>query len=105
MEWFSKWFNEDYELLYPHRNSDEAHQMVQLFERFSGKLSDKFVLDMCCGLGRVSVELSKHSKSVHGFDLSPYFIEKCIAQNKQQNVSFERLDMRDMSFENKFDVI
>lgn len=105
MEWFSKWFNEDYELLYPHRNSEEASRMVQLFEQFGCELSDKNVLDMCCGLGRVSIELSKSSKSVHGFDLSSYFIEKCIENNLQKNVSFERLDMREMAFENQFNVI
>ena len=105
MEWFSEWFNEDYEKLYAHRNKDEARLMVDLYESKIERLTHANVLDMCCGLGRVSYELAKRSERVHAFDLSPYFIEKCKQHNFYNNLTFEERDIRDMSFQSEFDTI
>ena len=35
-EWFQSWFNDDYLVLYPHRNAAEAAQLVSLIGQFTG---------------------------------------------------------------------
>ena len=57
--WYESWFNEDYSLLYPHGNKEEAIDIIRLFENKATTLTDKSVLDMCCGLGRISYEVGK----------------------------------------------
>lgn len=104
-EWFSDWFNEDYLLVYPHRNSDEAQGIIKLYEKYGQELKGKSVLDACCGLGRLSFLLAEKAASLTAFDLSPYFIAENKKKNSFKNLNFLELDIRDMKWENEFDAI
>jgi SAM-dependent methyltransferase len=104
-EWFKGWFNEDYALVYPHRDSGEAAQLLALFETHATAVNGKSVLDACCGLGRMSFALNNAGASVSAFDLSDYFISRCKEFDANQQISFSVLDVRDMAWQNRFDAI
>ncbi|MCB0279391.1 MAG: class I SAM-dependent methyltransferase [Calditrichaeota bacterium] len=103
--WFECWFNEDYEQIYSHRDNREAKQIISLFEKTVQPLTHSTVLDLCCGLGRVSHLLGEHALKVHAIDLSEYFISRCNEENDLDNVTYEVLDIRNIYWVNEFDVI
>ncbi|MEI8335804.1 MAG: class I SAM-dependent methyltransferase [Actinomycetes bacterium] len=65
------------------------------------------VLDVGCGPGRHSLELSRRGYEVTGVDLSPEFINLAVESAGSENLSidFEMLDVRDLAFEDEFDAV
>lgn len=65
------------------------------------------VLDLACGFGRHSIELSKRGFSVVGVDIMPELIEEAerLASAEKLNAEFICADLRDVSFDNEFDVV
>lgn len=64
------------------------------------------IIDIGCGTGRHSIELSKRGYSITGIDLSESLINKArekAAQNELQ-IDFLKLDARDLPFDKQFDV-
>lgn len=104
-EWFKGWFNEDYALVYPHRDSGEAAQLLALFEANASPVNGKSVLDACCGLGRMSFALNSAAALVSAFDLSEYFISRCKELDANQQIDFSVLDVRDMAWKDRFDAV
>lgn len=103
--WYENWFNEDYQLIYSHRDEKEIDEIIQHFESYCCSLNEKSVLDICCGLGRLSFKLAEQAKDVKAIDLSEYFINECKSKNNYENLEFLLHDMRDIKFENQFDAI
>ena len=64
------------------------------------------IIDIGCGTGRHSIELSKRGYSVTGIDLSESLLEKAREKAKQSGlqIGFLRHDARNLPFENQFDV-
>ena len=64
------------------------------------------ILDVGCGTGRHSIELSKRGYNVTGIDLSESLLEKAREKAAQSNlnITFLRHDARNLPFENQFDV-
>lgn len=64
------------------------------------------VLDVGCGTGRHSIELTKRGYSVTGIDLSDSLLEKAGEKAKIQNlkIDFQKQDARNLPFENEFDI-
>ncbi len=64
------------------------------------------IIDIGCGTGRHSIELSKRGYSMTGIDLSESLLEKAREKAKQNNVQIEflRHDARNLPFEKQFDV-
>lgn len=64
------------------------------------------LIDIGCGTGRHSIELSKRGYSVTGIDLSESMLEKAREKAKLQGlqIDFLRHDARDLPFEGKFDM-
>jgi len=64
------------------------------------------ILDVGCGTGRHSIELSKRGYSITGIDLSEAMLEKAREKAKAQNLDIEFLkqDARKLAFQNDFDV-
>jgi len=64
------------------------------------------ILDVGCGTGRHSIELTKRGYSVTGIDLSESMLEKARKMAKQNGVQIEFLhhDARNLPFSNQFDV-
>jgi 2-polyprenyl-3-methyl-5-hydroxy-6-metoxy-1,4-benzoquinol methylase len=67
---------------------------------------DLKIIDVGCGTGRHSIELSKRGYSITGIDLSESLIEKAREKAKKNGlqVQFLKHDARNLPFENQFDV-
>lgn len=63
------------------------------------------IIDIGCGTGRHSVELSKRGYAVTGIDLSDSMLEKARekARSNHLNIDFQRHDARNLPFVNQFD--
>lgn len=107
--WYEKWFSNKYYLeIYKHRDEKEARDIINLFQRSVHLPSEAKVLDVCCGAGRHSIELARRGYDVTGFDLSEYLISQAkeslkAADEKGLKVEFLIRDMKDFSFDKKFD--
>ncbi len=64
------------------------------------------IIDIGCGTGRHSIELSKRGYSITGIDLSESLLQKAREKALQNGlqINFLRHDARNMPFENQFDV-
>ncbi len=65
------------------------------------------ILDLACGFGRHSIELSKRGFSVVGVDIMPELIEEAerLAAAENLTAKFVCADLRDVSFDNEYDVV
>ncbi len=63
------------------------------------------ILDVGCGTGRHSIELSKRGYNVTGIDLSDNLLEKARKKAKERNleIKFLQHDARELPFNNEFD--
>lgn len=94
-EWFESWFGEEYVSLYPHRDTADAEDAVELIERYFESRSNARVLDLACGGGRHSRLLSARWATV-GLDLSPVLLRH--ARKEAPSAEFVRGDMRVLPF-------
>ena len=64
------------------------------------------IIDIGCGTGRHSIELSKRGYTITGIDLSESLLEKAREKAKQNNLQldFLRYDARNLPFKDQFDV-
>lgn len=69
-EWFKSWFDEDYVLLYAHRDEEEARVAVGSALRVAPELAEGPVLDLACGEGRHLEILRRVNPLAFGLDLS-----------------------------------
>ena len=75
-EWFEDWFDEDYIVLYAHRDATEATQAVATALRAAPSLASGPVLDLGCGSGRHLMELRQTNPEAFGLDLSPALLRR-----------------------------
>lgn len=68
---------------------------------------DERVLDLACGIGRHSLELTRRGFEVVGIDISGELLEmaECEAANQSLTASFEQIDLRELDFEEEFDLV
>ncbi len=88
-EWFAEWFGEDYLELYPHRDTGEARQAVELVLR-NAPVDGGAVLDLACGEGRHLAPLRDAGARAFGLDLSLVLLRRA----RSRGVSVVRGDMR-----------
>ena len=104
-EWFERSFGEDYVLVYQHRDDTAAdEEIANLLARLPVKQSGK-VLDLCCGSGRHSRALARRGYEVVGVDLSLVLLKLAEEQNHYPNLRFVHCDMRDLPFQEEFDIV
>ncbi len=65
------------------------------------------ILDIGCGTGRHSIELTKRGYNVIGIDLSESQLKRAIEKASEQNlkIDFQKQDARNLSFVNEFDLV
>ncbi|MGD9158235.1 MAG: class I SAM-dependent methyltransferase [Desulfobacteraceae bacterium] len=65
------------------------------------------ILDLACGFGRHSIELARRGFSVVGVDIAPDLIKEAnrIASAEKLGTEFICAELRDLSFNNEFDVV
>ena len=69
-EWFEQWFGEEYHVLYPHRDEEDARRAVALIRGVVSWRAGDRILDLACGPGRHAAELARWGGRIVGFDLS-----------------------------------
>jgi len=94
-EWFEQWFGEEYHVLYPHRDEEEARRAVALVQKAAPWEAGAWVLDLACGAGRHAAELERLGARVLGFDLSPSMLRRARLSIRGPLV---RGDMRSLPF-------
>ncbi|WP_306591761.1 class I SAM-dependent methyltransferase [Geothrix sp. 21YS21S-4] len=70
VDWFEEWFDEDYALLYAHRDAEEARLAVGQALEAAPELASGPVLDLGCGAGRHLEILRGTNPLAFGMDLS-----------------------------------
>jgi SAM-dependent methyltransferase len=98
MSWYEGWFDSDaYDLVYDHRDEDEAARVVDLIEREIAPAPDARILDVGCGRGRHARIFARRGYGVAGLDLSAEAIAEARARAEAEglDVTFTRGDMRD----------
>ncbi|WP_243316419.1 class I SAM-dependent methyltransferase [Geothrix paludis] len=79
-DWFETWFDEDYALLYAHRDAEEASLAVALALREAPELAVGPVLDLGCGAGRHLEVLRRTNPQAFGMDLSASLLRLAAAE-------------------------
>lgn len=98
---FSGMFNECWRILRTERNTiPEADFIEQTIQ-----LSHAQILDVPCGAGRLSVELARRGHDVTGVDLCDEFLfeARTASAEKQLDIAWEKRDMRDLPWRDRFD--
>ncbi len=73
-DWYEEYFGEEYLLLYPHRDLEDAERLVDLLCRTVGLRSGWRVLDVACGTGRHAAAFQSRGAQVTGLDLSKHLL-------------------------------
>jgi SAM-dependent methyltransferase len=108
-DWFKAWFNHPaYLTLYAHRSLEEAEQTIATLLKFiSVQKPNPKALDIACGSGRHAVALAENGFQVTANDLSSTLLAeaKKLAESKNLTLTFTHTDMREIAFEQEFDLI
>ena len=85
--------------------NENSGQEIEFIDKFASERGYKKILDVPCGTGRVSVELAKKGYDVTGIDFNPNAIKRAKSKAKGLNAVWMEEDMRNMSFNNEFDLV
>lgn len=85
---------------------DTKKQVDFLINKLSMRGNER-ILDLACGFGRHSIELAERGFSVVGVDITKDYIDFATetAQMKNLNAEFILSDIRELSFDNEFDIV
>lgn len=99
--WYEHWFDENYLVLYHHRDRDDAEKQVHLIIDTLGLPRDTTILDLACGEGRYTSLFNELGYTVTGLDLSGTLIQ--CGKERYPNLDLRVGDMR--SIPGTFDLI
>ena len=107
MDWYEKWFGQDYLDVYTHRSEKEAEEFINTLEKILSLKPEQKLLDLCCGTGRYSLALAQRGFAVTGLDLSSSLIDFAKKRSKELGVKVDFIvrDMRNIPFSGYFDGI
>jgi SAM-dependent methyltransferase len=103
-DWYATAFDaRSAEMAWTDRTGPEVDRVAKILQ----PQGDERVLDMACGSGRHSLELRRRGFAVVGADISPDLIEiaRRDAADESLDVDFVLSDLRDLDFENEFDLV
>ncbi|TFH16367.1 class I SAM-dependent methyltransferase [Candidatus Bathyarchaeota archaeon] len=95
------------------KTDPEIEGLNELFQEY-GVSQDGVILDLACGIGRVSIPLAKMGYTIVGVDISPSYIQRAKEYAEEEGVSEKTLfitgDMREVSsvlreYVNGFDAV
>ena len=102
MAWYTEWFNTRYyQLLYGHRDNDDARGWVEMIMARAGLMPGMELLDMGCGRGRHAQLFAEAGLKVVGIDLSESSVAD--ARERASSVEFHVHDMRNPFATARFD--
>ncbi|MDP2920048.1 MAG: methyltransferase domain-containing protein [Dehalococcoidia bacterium] len=90
----------------PKRLADARTEIDDLIKLVALK-SGAHILDLCCGVGRHSLELARRGFKVTGVDITPSYLDIATARAKEEKlvIEFVREDMRTFRRPDAFDAI
>ncbi len=101
LPWYKKWFDENYLLLYRHRDVEDAREQVSLIIDSLKPAKGSSILDLGCGEGRYTVFFKDRGYRVLGLDLSEKLIN--CGKKKYPRLNLVKGDMR--AIPGRFDLI
>jgi len=106
MEWWQKYFSDDYLKLYKHDDSETSRETDAIARMLQIDPGEK-ILDLACGFGRHSVKLAQRGFKVTGYDLSESFLKKAqeLADSLEVKLQLTQGDMREIPYKDEFDVV
>jgi SAM-dependent methyltransferase len=103
-DWYATAFDaRSAEMAWTDRTGPEVDRVAKILQ----PQGDERVLDMACGSGRHSLELRRRGFAVVGADISPDLIDiaRRDAAEAELDVDFVLADLRDLDFEDEFDLV
>ena len=87
--------------------TEDTVKQVDFLIKKLGLTGDEKILDLACGFGRHSLELARRGFQVVGVDITRAYVEDARKQAEKENLSatFLHRDIRDVEFEEEFDVV
>lgn len=106
MEWWRKYFNDDYLKLYKHDEGESSRETEAVIRMLQIKKGAN-VLDLACGFGRHAVILAQRGFHVTGYDLSESFLNKAqeLAGTLKVKLELQKGDMRELNYDCQFDAV
>lgn len=89
-------------------HSPDTRLAIGFIKSTTGIKSPAKVLDVCCGIGRHSIELAKIGYDVTGIDISNFFLSLARKQAKKERLKadFKCRQMDDLKeFKSKYDIV
>jgi SAM-dependent methyltransferase len=102
-DWYVSAFAETADMAWTDRTEAEVERAMRMLRPAGGER----VLDLACGSGRHSLELRRRGFEVVGADISPQLLEiaRRDAETEELDVDFVEADLRDLDFEDEFDIV
>lgn len=92
---------------FPDRVIEHAGEEVEQLIELADLKENMKVLDLCCGVGRHSIEFARKGYDVTGVDKTEHYLEEARkkADEEDLDIDFIREDMREFRREKEFDVV
>lgn len=105
--WYAQIFNEDFLRTVPKSSPRQSKREAKFICDRMGIQTGARVLDLCCGFGRHTIELSAKGFDMVGLDLSMVMLKKALADAtaRKLSIKFVHGDMRKLTFNSIFDAI
>ena len=106
-QWYEELF-ENYGMKYDNENFTQGTiGECNFIEKEIAYNKEIKILDIGCGTGRHSIELSKRGYDIVGIDLSESLLKQAKEKATEQNLQivFQKYDARKLSFSNQFDLV
>ncbi len=87
--------------------TEDTVRQVDFLVRVLDLTGGERILDLACGFGRHALELARRGHPVIGVDVTPAYVEYANAAAEAEHLpaQFHCRDIREVSFENEFDVV
>lgn len=105
--WYAQIFNEDFLRTVPKSSPRQSRREAKFICDRMGIQTGARVLDLCCGFGRHTIELSAKGFDMVGLDLSMVMLKKALADAtaRKLSIKFVHGDMRKLTFNSIFDAV
>jgi SAM-dependent methyltransferase len=103
--WFERFFDNDYLELEPQPSARTTKREVDFAIACFNLAQGARILDLCCGVGRHTLDLAARGYEVVGLDLSRAMLERSVQESRARKlaVDFVHGDVRSLAFRRLFD--
>ena len=108
MNWYERWFGEEYLLVYEHRDIREAEREIRAIRNLLNLRENERILDLCCGPGRHDIPLAFMDCRIIGLDYSMPMLKLAMDSRPLDKAYplYIRGDVRNIPFRDEaFDVV